>query len=151
MTVLLRQVSEELAQVQAFVDLLDREARALILGRFELLPGLTEQKREAAERIAACDTGRERLLATMGYSADREGADAAAAHGGPALLQAWQRLLVLAAQAREKNHRNGLIVHAHLDYTRQSIAFLQAGNGSLYGPDGQHRASGGSGRRYAAG
>ncbi len=144
MSTLLHQLSEEIALVEAFLALLDEEAGALAHGRFDALPGLTRRKDEAAERLAAADAGREQLLRAQGYASDRAGAASAAAQGGPALQQAWKQLLALAGRAREQNHRNGVMVHAHLDYTRQSIAFLQAGGDRpLYGPDGQYRADGG--------
>jgi flagella synthesis protein FlgN len=148
---LLRQVGEEIGLLLVFVDLLEREAEALADHRFELLPDLTRSKDKTAERLAACDAEREQLLVTLGYAADGAGADAAAARGGPALQQAWTRLLALAARARDLNHRNGVLVHAHLDFTRQSIAFLRTGSRPLYGPDGQHSAGRGQGVRYAAG
>ncbi|WBY00587.1 flagellar protein FlgN [Ramlibacter tataouinensis] len=149
MRALLRQVSAETALVEAFLALLDEEAAALTGSRFEALPGITRRKDEAAERLAAADAVREQLLQALGHAGDRAGAAAAA--GGPALQQAWERLLALAARARDQNHRNGVMIHAHLDFTRQSIAFLQTGNRPLYGPDGQYRAPAGSSARYAAG
>ena len=149
MSALLRQLDEELALFSEFLDLLEEEAAALAGGRFTLLAGLTERKRDLTARIAACDAGRERLLVAMGHCADRAGADAAARSGGPALQQAWARTLAVAARAREQNHRVGVMVHAHLDFTRRSIAFLQTGSRPLYGPDGQHRAGGASGLRHA--
>lgn len=151
MSALLRQMSEEISLLQVFVELLEREAEALASHRFELLPQLTPRKAKAAERLAACDAEREQLLTALGYPANRAGAEAVAAAGGPLLQQAWTRLVDLAERARDLNHRNGVTVHAHLDFTRQSIAFLQTGSRPLYGPDGQHRAGRGQGIRYAAG
>jgi flagella synthesis protein FlgN len=151
MSTLLRQVGEEIALVEAFLALLEQEAGALGEGRIDALPALTRRKDEAAERLAAADAAREHLLQALGFTSDRAGCDAAAARGGPALQRAWKHLLALAARARELNHRNGVMVHTHLDFTRQSIAFLQTGSRPLYGPDGQHRAGGGQRVRYAAG
>lgn len=151
MSALLRQVSEELTLVAAFVDLLDREAAGLADGHFEALPALAREKQQLASRLAACDAAREELLVTLGYAADRSGADAAAERGGPALQEAWQRLLALAGRARDRNHRNGALVHAHLDFTRHTLAFLQTGTRPLYGPDGQHRTGSGQRVRVAAG
>ena len=151
MNALLRQVSEEIALVEDFLALLEEEAGALTDGRFDALPAITRRKDEAAERLAAADAAREQLLQALGYAGGREGSDAAAARGGAALQQAWKHLLALALRAREQNHRNGVMVHANLDFTRQSIAFLQTGSRPLYGPDGQHSAGGGQRVRYAAG
>lgn len=150
MSTLLRQLGEEIALLQAFTGLLAREAEALAERRFDQLPEIARRKDQAADRLAKCDAEREQLLAALGHPADRAGADAAAAQAGPAVQQAWERVLALAAQARQQNHRNGVMVHAHLEFTRQGLAFLQTGTRPLYGPDGQHRAAGAAGARYAA-
>lgn len=87
----------------------------------------------------------------MGFTADRAGAQACAAAGGQTFQHAWSSLLERAQQAREHNHRNGVMIHTHLDFTRQSISFLQARGQPLYGPDGSHHAGAASGNRLAVG
>lgn len=146
---LLRHLIREHAAIVSFLELLDQEAEAMIHGDFPSLPGLAARKSALTDQIAALGRQREVELVALGHAADRRGADAAAA-GSEELQTAWHDLLKSAAQARELNHRNGVMVHMHLDFTRQSIRFLQVGGLPLYGPDGTHK-TGGSGNRLALG
>ena len=134
-----------------FLELLDQEAAAMTGGDFVTLSALVAQKSQLAVQIALLDQQRETEQVALGYAADRNGADAAAAAGTPALQSAWTDLLGQAAQAHEKNHRNGAMVHTHLDFTRQTINFLQARGNPLYGPDGGHQTGSASGNRLALG
>lgn len=137
---LLNDLILENAAIGAFIELLDQEADAMTRGNFSALPELAERKSQQAEKISLLRRQRETEQLTLGYAADRSGADAAAAAGGEALQQAWHNLQAQAAQARESNHRNGVMIHTHLDFTRQAIGFLQASGKPLYGPDGTHHA-----------
>jgi len=147
---LLELLEREHAAAGQFLELLDQEAKAMTEGQFAELPDLAERKSRLAEQLTEIGHRREVLQKNLGYGPGRSGADAAAAAGDPALRKAWQRLLARAAKARELNHRNGVMVHTHLDFTRQTLNFLQAGGQPLYGPDGTHQM-GGSGNRLAMG
>jgi flagella synthesis protein FlgN len=147
---LLELLKHEHAQAVLFLELLNREAQAMTEGRFAELPGLAERKSQLAGQITETGRRREALQQSLGYGPGRHGADAAAAAGSTALKTAWQQLLARATEAHELNHRNGVVVHTHLDFTRQTLSFLKAGGQPLYGPDGTHR-SGGSGNRLGVG
>jgi len=149
-TSFLQHLAQEHAAVDAFIALLDQEADAMLQGRFADLPALTERKSQLADRLAILGRQRENEQMRLGYRGDRQGAEALAAAAGPALQKAWRALSASAAQAHERNHRNGVMIHTHLDFTRQSIGLLKAGGQSLYGPDGNH-SSRASGNRLAAG
>lgn len=58
-------------------------------------------------------------------------------------MLAWQDVLDSAAAAHIRNHRNGVMIHTHLDFTRKTLGFLQASGQPLYGPDGSHKSGGG--------
>jgi flagella synthesis protein FlgN len=148
---LLAHLRREYAATGAFLELLDLEAQAMTGGDFAALPALAQRKSQVADQIAELNSQREKEQIAMGYAAGRTGAQACAASGGPALEQAWSGLLAQAALAREHNHRNGVMIHTHLDFTRQSISFLQAKGQPLYGPDGSHHAGVASGNRLAVG
>jgi flagella synthesis protein FlgN len=141
----------EFSAVQAFVKLLDEEAKAMTDGNFASLPALAQRKSELADQITALGQQRELQQIELGYAAGRSGADAACAGGDKALALAWGNLLECAALARDCNHRNGVMIHTHLDFTRQTINFLQARGQPLYGPDGTHRTGSGSGNSLAVG
>lgn len=148
---LLDLLNREYAATGAFVALLDQEAAAMTQGVFAKLPELAERKSKLADQIALMAQQREMEQLALGYGAGRRGADAAAMAGGKALQDAWRNLLERAAQAHACNHRNGVMIHTHLDFTRQTISFLQAGSQPLYGPDGGHKTGQGGGHCLAVG
>ncbi len=148
---LLHYLAREGAATEAFLQLLEREAQAMTGGDFAALPGLAQRKSQLADEITSLTRQREKEQLAMGFTADRAGAQACAAAGGQTFQHAWSSLLERAQQAREHNHRNGVMIHTHLDFTRQSISFLQARGQPLYGPDGSHHAGAASGNRLAVG
>jgi len=148
---LLHHLIREHAATGDFLGLLELEAQAMTEGNFPALPALAQRKSELADQIMLLTREREQLQLAMGYAADRAGADACAAAGNEALQNAWSFLRERAALAREHNHRNGVMIHTHLDFTRESISFLQARGQPLYGPDGSHHAGAASGNRLAVG
>ncbi|MFZ4478421.1 MAG: flagella synthesis protein FlgN [Rhodoferax sp.] len=141
----------EIGAIDAFVDLLDGEAKAMSDGEFAQLPELAARKADLAEKITALEQQRESEQVALGHPAGRSGADAASAAGGKPLQQAWHKLLERAALAQNLNQRNGVMIHAHLDFTRQTISFLQASGQPLYGPDGSHQAGAAGGKSLACG
>lgn len=150
-TSLLNCLTLELGAVTEFLDLLDQEASAMVQGRFTDLPRLAEHKTQLADQIVAARRHRENDQVAQGFSADRSGAEAATAAGGPLLQDAWSKLQARATQAHERNHANGVMVHTHLDFTRQAIHFLKSSARPLYGPDGTHHSGTASGKRLAVG
>lgn len=148
---LLDHLRRENAALIAFIDLLDTEYEAMQAGDFAALPALNARKSEGLVQLTLLDQWREQQLKVLGYSADQAGGDALAASGGEALQYAWQQLQQSARQAREHNHRNGLLVHTHLDFTRQALGFLKPGSPALYGPDGSHARPAGVGHRLGLG
>ena len=143
-------LNREHAAIGVFLELLGQEAQAMTDGAFAELPGLAERKSHLADQITLIGRRREAQQQALGHGPGRSGADAAATAGDAALKTAWQQLLARAAEAHELNHRNGVMVHTHLDFTRQTLNFLKAGGQPLYGPDGTHQ-SGGCGNRLAFG
>jgi flagella synthesis protein FlgN len=150
-SLLLNHLTREHDAIGAFLDLLDQEAKAMTHGDFANLSELAERKSQLADQIAFLGHQREMEQVSLGYGAGRSGADAASAAGGEALQNAWRDLLKRAAQAHDCNHRNGVMLHTHLDFTRQAISFLQASGQPLYGPDGTHKTGTASGNSLALG
>lgn len=141
----------ELAAIRAYIDLLDQEAKALGESDFARLPGLAEQKSETADRITTLEKQRDQAQQGLGHASGRAGAEAACAVGSPKLVRVWQDVLASAAQAHARNHRNGVMIHTQLDFTRLTLGFLQSGGQPLYGPDGSHKSGGGAGVSLAQG
>ena len=150
-TSLLHCLTTELGAVTEFLDLLNQEADAMAQGRFLDLPPLAEGKSQLADTIAILRRHRENEQMALGFGADRSGAESAAAAGGPLSQAAWNELQACAAQAHARNHANGVMVHTHLDFTRQAINFLKSGGRPLYGPDGSHDNGAANGKRLATG
>ena len=148
---LLQHLTQEHVAVAEFLALLMQESDAMTHGRFTALPDLAERKSELADKISLLGRQRENEQMRLGYKADRGGAEAAAAAGGQTLQNAWIRLRECAAQAHERNHSNGVMIHTHLDFTRQAISFLKASGKPLYGPDGTHNTGVGGGNSLALG
>ena len=150
-TSLLQRLTLEHGAVAEFLDLLNRETDAMTQGRFIDLPHLAERKSQLADRIAILRRHRENEQMTLGFRADRSGAEAATTAAGPLEQEAWSNLQACAAQAHERNHANGVMIHTHLDFTRQAINFLNSSGRPLYGPDGAHYSGTASGNRLAMG
>jgi flagella synthesis protein FlgN len=141
----------ERAAIQAYINLLDEEARVLGESIFAKLPELAQLKSDAAAQITALEQQRDQLQQGLGYPTGRAGVEAACAVGGPELVKAWQDVLVSAVEAHARNHRNGVMIHTQLDFTRQTLGFLQASGQPLYGPDGSHRSGSSGGVSLAQG
>ena len=148
---LLQCLTLEHGAVAEFLDLLNQEADAMTQGRFIDLVQLAERKSQLADRIAILSHHRDKEQMALGYRADRSGIEAAAAAGGLLVHDAWVKLQACAAQARERNHANGVMIHTHLDFTRQAIDFLKSAGRPLYGPDGAHHSGTACGNRLATG
>ncbi|SFC68069.1 flagella synthesis protein FlgN [Polaromonas sp. OV174] len=148
---LLNHLTREHAAIGDFLELLDQEAEAMTHGDFAKLPGLVDRKSRLADQITFFSRQREIEQETLGYPAGRSGAEAVVAAGGEAMQKAWRDLRDLAAQAHERNHRNGVMIHTHLDYTRQAISFLHAKTQPLYGPNGTHHTGASTGKPLALG
>lgn len=150
-TSLLQRLTLEHGAVAEFLDLLNQEADAMAQGRFIDLAPLAERKSQMADRIAILRRHRENEQMALGFGADRSGAEAAVAAGGPLLQLAWGQLQSCAARAQERNHANGVMIHTHLDFTRQAIDFLKSAGRPLYGRDGAHHSGSASGKRLGMG
>jgi flagella synthesis protein FlgN len=147
-----RQVAEllrdETAALHDFIAVLQEEQTALANGHLEQLLPLAKSKGELAGRLSALD---EERLRAIGASAASDRAQRMTTWLGsstdPTLAAAWSVLLGLAATARELNATNGNLIAERIRHNQQALAvLLDTGDASLYGPDGQTRLGGGSGR-----
>lgn len=138
---LAQQISEEAEGVVAFIAVLADEQKSLQDGDIETLAPHAEKKAQLLLRLGQVAEQRNRLLADAGWPADKAGMERWASTS-EAATQAYQRLLGLAAEARELNRLNGQLIAMHLQRTQSALAILthsQAGSG-LYGPNGQTAA-----------
>jgi flagella synthesis protein FlgN len=144
-------VAAEVAIVQVFVELLEREQQMLVKGEVNDLLALVGQKNALAAQLAGLAAQRGTWLAAEGRAADRSGVTAwLADHPSESDAgAAWSLLLSLASQARELNRVNGALIQLRMHHNAQALEVLLGGNGALalYGPDGQNAAP--SGRRIS--
>ena len=137
----LQNLTVEVEAVLQFVDILKREQAALGQGVTEELPVFAEQKSTLAVRLNNLATQRNAALAAQGLNADRSGVEAwCAKHPNEKNAKAiWDRILLLAGEAKELNRLNGELIQMRMQYNAKALEALMGGNKSLdlYGPDGQ--------------
>lgn len=71
----------------------------------------------------------------------------------PEGLNIWQKIRAMADHAQQLNHTNGELIQMKLRHNQKSLAVLSnaADKANLYGPNGQHSFSPGSGRSLGSG
>ncbi|MDO9601326.1 MAG: flagellar protein FlgN [Rhodocyclaceae bacterium] len=114
----------EISRLGEFIDLLQREQALLIQGDTEALLLLSENKTALANTLAAL--AQERACEMV----------------SDPISPAWQKLLELAAKARDLNATNGQLISLHMQNNQQALAVLMnaANRAMTYGPDGQQTA-----------
>jgi len=137
-------LERETEALSEFVALLTEEQKHLGAGDSEAVVALTSRKEAAAQRLAALGEQREAALVAGYGAAGRAGIERWLAEAGQA-GDLWQRLLALAAEARNLNQTNGKLIALHLQHNQKALdALLRAGDRAMtYGPDGQQRLGGG--------
>ena len=131
----------EIAALQRFCTLLEREQQMLGKGEIDALLQLVQEKNELAAALAAVAKQRAEALAAEGLAADRAGVVAwLAAHPSARGARTdWSLLLSLATRARELNRVNGELIQLRMQHNALALeALLGTTNPlGLYGSDGQ--------------
>lgn len=138
-------IEVEVAALQGFVALLEKEQEILGQGRTDDLLPLVERKNELAATLANLADQRSQALVTAGLAADRAGMSALLAMQSDAdgACALWSSLLTLAARARELNRVNGELIGLRMQHNSQALQALLGTPLGLYGPDGQNTRVGG--------
>lgn len=124
-------LAEEINSFGQFCLLLDEEREALARLDQDALDHLISRKQMLCEHLSRIAEQRQALAP-----------DPAAV---PDIAADWQRLLALAARARDLNRVNGAVIEARLQHNHQAMALLQLGEQvSTYSADGLSRTSGGA-------
>ena len=137
----------ELAALEQFIAVLQREQEALISADIQPLPSIAETKQQLAEQLNGLARERAATLASAGFAADAVGGWLA---GQPqAVRDTWQKLLEQAQIAQRLNQTNGKLIQTHLQYNQQALStMMNAANAAgVYGPDGQPCSSAGTAPR----
>jgi flagella synthesis protein FlgN len=134
-------IASECHATRDFIDLLQREQRALQQADVSALFALTNEKTHRMQQLARMNDARNRWLATLDHTGDRSGLEHILSDY-PAATGVWNDLLQLAEIAVQLNKINGVLIDQRLRYNQQALAVLQAAtrqNSGLYGSDGQPR------------
>lgn len=135
-------VTSEADAVERFVTLLTQESDCLKNGTIEPLPTIVLEKEKLAVELNKLAQQRAACLTDAGLANDRTGMDQwLARHATQKVVHdTWQRILSLAAKARELNRLNGTLIELRAQYNDRALEILQArgrdGALDLYGPDG---------------
>ncbi|SAK39163.1 FlgN family protein [Caballeronia catudaia] len=136
---LLATVTEEVAAVQAFENLLVEEEKALIAAQpLPALPSIIEHKTALTERISVLEKTRDEQLNALGFPGGFAGMEAAAA-SDEAIAGQWALLTASARRAKQGNNNNGVLIRTRMEYNRKALAALQVApsKSGFYGPDGR--------------
>lgn len=133
-------ISHERDETRNFIDLLEREQRALRQADVSSLLTLAKEKAQQAQQLVQIADVRNRWLVALGCTRDRSGMEQGLQScAGAGAADAWRELLQLAETASQLNKINGILIGQRLRYNQQALSVLQAATRSagLYGADGQ--------------
>jgi flagella synthesis protein FlgN len=133
-------LTQELAALQIFVDLLREEQSLLVSATSDELGSLATDKSHSAIELGQLSTARDQELIKLNFPTGRAGMDAwVISDAGIPFQGNWDRLLGLAREARGLNEANGKLIALHLQLNQQALAALLAAadQTATYGPDGQ--------------
>jgi len=147
-TQLLTALSNELRAVRIFIELLQQEQTLLTENKTDALLTLAAQKSALAVSLNQLAENRRSLLNNQLPEYDNDAIQTWLTTHSREGLTRWQELGILAEQARQLNRINGELIQMKLRHNQQTLAALTkaARKADLYGPDGQHSFTPGSGR-----
>lgn len=133
-------ITRERDETRNFIDLLEREQRALRHSDVSSLLTLVKEKAQQAQQLVQLADARNRWIVELGYTRDRSGMEEGLKIcDSPGAVDTWRELLQLAETASQLNKINGILIGQRLRYNQQALSVLQAATRSagLYGADGQ--------------
>ncbi|QNM95613.1 flagella synthesis protein FlgN [Chitinimonas koreensis] len=125
-------LQNELAELQAFVALLEREQRALVANTLADLVEFAKEKAARAQTLEALAKERKRLFEVNGVELSPDpphpltGARQLPAEHLPTLAALWQELIQSARQASALNLTNGRLIDTRQQQNQQLMSMLQA-------------------------
>ncbi len=137
---LARLIHDEQAGLQAFVALLQREEALLVEGQIDALTALAEEKTSLYRALQRLSDDRTVMFARLGAKVSNENIRIVLANS-PDALAAWDVVVALAGEAKERNRVNGQLITERLQNNQQALSTLLAAaeHPQIYGPDGQSR------------
>ncbi len=122
--------------LDAFIDLLEREAAALADLQPDILTAIVTEKTRWAEAV---NTAWQQLVAANRALAGASAHLDATLAAQPAVTTRWQEIKALTGRAAKLNQGNNVLIEAQMRRTRLALDVLTtaANRGSVYGADGQ--------------
>ncbi len=147
---LARLIQEERTGLQGFIALLRREEALLIATQIDALASLAEEKTALYRTLQRLSDERVVMFARLGAAVNDANIRVVLADL-PDAMGAWQEVVSLAAEARERNRVNGQLITERLQNNQQALSVLLAAaeHPQIYGPDGQSRPTS-SGRLFGS-
>jgi flagella synthesis protein FlgN len=142
-------------RIAALVELMKQEQQLLVAADADRLAELTPRKVALVQELAQCSRERHAALGNAGFLAAEAGMEPwLAAQGDAAARSAWNGLLALAAEAKELNRVNGMLINRQMAHNQTVLNALRtptaAPESTLYGAKGQTFGSAPS-RRFVVG
>lgn len=148
-------LSTEQQHLSVLIALMEQEQQLLVTLNVDALAELTPQKNALLAELTAQSIQRYTTLSAAGFDGEEAGmAKWVESHPEQDAGAAWNALLALAAQAKELNRVNGLLINKQLANNQTILNALrtptQGEAGTMYGASGQTVSSGVS-KRYVVG
>jgi flagella synthesis protein FlgN len=144
-------LSQELDLARQLQDCLRQEQAELVRADVAALAQTAEKKTGIVNRMNTLAQSRLQALAAAGHPATEAGMLAWLDAQDGAVRADWQSLLAAAAEGRELNRTNGLLIHQHIGRNQAGLQALRGGEQpAVYGRDGQQNVRT-SGRSFVAG
>ena len=136
-------VENELAVLERFEKLLQREQALLVSGDTEALIALTPQKTELQQQL---QRQHDQLVQLLGHERIAINADAVRSfcQGLPETGARWERILELGAEVQALNELNGKLILERMQNNQAALTALlsAAGQPALYDAEGAARPTG---------
>jgi len=138
-------IQDERRGMRGFVALLEREEALLVHGQIDALSQLAEEKTALYRALQRLSDDRVVMFARLGAKVTNENIRIVLA-SMPEALVAWEDVVALADEAKERNRVNGQLITQRLQNNQQALTTLLAAaeHPQIYGPDGQSRPTAGS-------
>ncbi len=137
---LARLIADERRGMPGFVALLQREEALLVASQIDALATLADEKTALYRALQRLSDERIVMFSRLGAKVSNENIRIVLANA-PEALAAWDEVVALAGEAKERNRVNGQLITERLQNNQQALSTLLAAaeHPQIYGPDGQSR------------
>ena len=142
-------LDREVQNLQALLDILQREHSALLEADVQALERVTQSKNQLlSSQLTLLNQRKHLTLSLCGDNTEASLQGFISASGDPALAQAYEEVLALAAQSNTQNRNNGRLISQRQRYTRGALDILRHTDPGVdtYSHSGKSDAQGQAGR-----